>query len=579
MAGESPEDGGSQLPYLLVEGKLVASEDISVQLYFDDLDAGDIAFPLLLIAEFEGKSLVAVPFEAWHRQVTRRRMQPGALSEPAVIEVLAADGVDKTILEPEQYIKCWAGFLKPDLLTHLQPLVDYEDCTFTFGSYGEAHLLPAAESLVAAANEHFAFFSAGDGASSGGEVELLEAGRDADASGSGGLETRVETIEATLKQIGENMNTLLKKFPDSEQTTAPRVSALRKPTKQLAEKPKQPKVHFPHLDAGVVDAALQAGIPPHSLAMMEKLVTQNVRAKKVLEERSDVVLADPLSEEEDDSAGRRPVGGEESGGAPLDPMAATLSKLTTIVSFLAEDKKKVKTASRLDLALDSAQGSSASEAISLGSGKKTAAARRALRTTLSEHPEEIHMCIEKLMYEDLASQTLGPGQPPWGLNARAWVEHRSRINGYKTGAHCAWAFAGILDALVAGKVDLARARACLGLVQLDQAAIDKGSWVLAAELSLEQTPPMSVLSTHQGPNIQDGESPFSRLLDARWAEVTLGHLRDQEEFLTRRKNIGKNIGKSAKEESEESVSWEAKRRAKAKAKSKAGAAAEKNQDA
>ena len=150
MAEESPEEGGSQLPYLLVEGKLVASEDISVQLYFDDLDAGDIAFPLLLIAEFEGKSLVAVPFEAWHRQVTRRRMQPGALSKPAVIEVLAADGVGKTILEPEQYIKCWAGFLKPDLLTHLQPLVDYEDCTFTFGSYGEAHLLPAAESLVAA---------------------------------------------------------------------------------------------------------------------------------------------------------------------------------------------------------------------------------------------------------------------------------------------------------------------------------------------------------------------------------------------------------------------------------------------
>ena len=90
---------------------------------------------------------------------------------------------------------------------------------------------------------------------------------------------------------------------------------------------------------------------------------------------------------------------------------------------------------------------------------------------------------------------------------------------------------------------------------------------------------MSVLATHQCPNVQDGESPFSRLLDSRWAEVTLGHLRDQEEFLTRRKNIGKNSSKTGKEESEESVSWEAKRRAKAKAKTKAAAGSEKGKDA
>lgn len=93
-----------------------------------------------------------------------------------------------------------------------------------------------------------------------------------------------------------------------------------------------------------------------------------------------------------------------------------------------------------------------------------------MRSTFLEHPDEIYMCIEKLMYEDLASQTLGPGQPPVGLNARAWVEFRSRITSYKTGAYCARAFAGIVDAMVAGKYDLARARACLGLLQLDQAA-------------------------------------------------------------------------------------------------------------
>ena len=129
-------------------------------------------------------------------------------------------------------------------------------------------------------------------------------------------------------------------------------------------------------------------------------------------------------------------------------------------------------------------------------------------STFLEHPEEIYNNIERLMYEDLASQTLGPGQQPLGLNARAWVEFRSRITSYKTGAHCAWCFAGILDAMVAGRYDLARARACLGLLQLDQAAIDRGNWTLAAELSLEQSPPMTALASHEGPNVQDGESPF-----------------------------------------------------------------------
>lgn len=74
--------------------------------------------------------------------------------------------------------------------------------------------------------------------------------------------------------------------------------------------------------------------------------------------------------------------------------------------MLANDKKKVNSASKLELALDSSQGSSSSEGFAL---KKTAAARRALRATFSEHPDEIYHNMERLMFEDLASQTLGPG--------------------------------------------------------------------------------------------------------------------------------------------------------------------------
>lgn len=102
-----------------------------------------------------------------------------------------------------------------------------------------------------------------------------------------------------------------------------------------------------------------------------------------------------------------------------------------------------------------------------------------------EHPEEISAILERLMYEDLNSQTLGPGLQPQGLNARAWVEFRSRISNYKTSAHASWATAGILDSLIAGDIPRARARCGLLLLQLDQASIDRGSWGLASELSLD----------------------------------------------------------------------------------------------
>ena len=50
---------------------------------------------------------------------------------------------------------------------------------------------------------------------------------------------------------------------------------------------------------------------------------------------------------------------------------------------------------------------------------------------------------------------------------------------------------------------------------------------------------MSVLSQHQPPAVQDGEMPFSKLLDARWAEVAMAHVKDTEEYVARRSKLGK----------------------------------------
>lgn len=94
----------------------------------------------------------------------------------------------------------------------------------------------------------------------------------------------------------------------------------------------------------------------------------------------------------------------------------------------------------------------------------------------------------------------------------------------------AWCLAGILEALIDGDIhdgDIhrARARACLGL-QLDQTSVDRGSWTLSAELSLEQGPPLTILATYQPPNVLDGNFPFSRLLGPRWSDIAIGHLRN-----------------------------------------------------
>jgi hypothetical protein len=102
---------------------------------------------------------------------------------------------------------------------------------------------------------------------------------------------------------------------------------------------------------------------------------------------------------------------------------------------------------------------------------------------------------------------------------------------------------------------------------IDQTACDRGSWTLAAELALEQGPPLSVLAQHQPPAVGDGEQPFSRLLDPRWAEVALAHLRETDDYLTRRTKLGK---KDAAEASEP----KAKAKSKGKATSSTGKEAE-----
>ena len=448
-------------------------------------------------------------------------------------------------------------------------------------------VLPMAQALVEVAQEHFAFFSATEHPEE--EAPLPVSPTVAVGAGSLNHGDRLTRLESTIEKLTMSIEMLSggkrasawKKGPTNPsmrvefaETTSPSrtsSSSFRKPTPKLKPGGGPEGIHtmYPHLDPGVVHAALQANVPAEQLEQMEKMMASNVKAKKV-KDMNPKLAVDPLSEM-DHGIGLDGEGEEEEDAGSddgLDPVARSLVKLTGIVELLAEDKKKV-TGSKLDQALD-AVGTTTADGLQLGSGKKSASARRLLRTTFAENPAEISQVVERLMYEDLQSQTLGPGLQPTGLNARAWVEFRSKIGAYRSTAHSAWSMAGVLDSLIAGNVAKARCIAGLHLLQIDQASIDHGNWSFAAELSLEQLPPFAALSQHVAPSIQHGEQPFSRLLDSRWSEVMLGFLKDQDDFVTRRKAIAK--APKLKEETDAAADdlWKKK---KAKAKAKAAGAA------
>ena len=545
--------------------------------------------PLLYISEFDGKILVAVPYSAWSRQVSKRALPAGCIVKATVVEVLCCRMSSRSQPLEEPKMKLWVGFLKRQFEKMVHTNVTDFTCDHFFDDTEDDPLLPYAQSLIDAAQDHFAFFSAGEAQEDAqDDAEMIPDLDDGDPEqgGSGSvqlLSKRVTKIETVLEEVNAGMRKLLN--PNSPSMTAAGIfahpSVAKKPADRKAQArgqreafvkptPKNKAQQFPLLDPGVVQAALQAGVPESNLIEMQKLLASNPKAMKMKDINPALhVVTDPLSEEEAEDP-VEDVQAAESGFVETgDPMQDAVQRLTSIVHILANDKKKKSTGSKLEQALDGVATSTGESSSSLGSGKKNAAARRCLRNVFQEHPVEISNVIEKLMYEDLNSMTLGPGQQPLGLNARAWVEYRSRISNYKTSAHASWGIAGVLDSLIGGDISKARARCCLLLLQLDQASIDKGNWSFSSDLSMEGLPPFSALANHQGPSLVDGEQPFSRLLDSRWAEITLGFLKEQDDFLLRRKNIGKIYAVKGKEGEQDDA--DPKRRPKAKAKNKQSA--------
>jgi hypothetical protein len=486
---ELPEEDAPSSPF-------VVSEDGTAQFHYDlwryRTPLGVLIQCIVVSALADGRYLTAFPHASWHRQ-TQKRSLPPILFKPLLVEVLVAH-VTAREEALEDYMKIWVGYISAETYGQMEVFVDGMQIDQEFKLAAATDYLPYAPALVEALDERFAFLSAESGL---GEKHMMREGRSESGLGEEqDIPNRVSSLEVLMEKMNGNLQTLLEKLDrmpgrgttpsQSRVSFAPSASQIPARSAKAESQVKK----FPGLDAAVVSAALAAGVPEENLTEMQRLIGSGGKATQRLREpalrspakKEAMQYAEALDESEEEP--EPGFSGGEPGLAEVGEPATvegTLSKLTELVALLSADKLKRAKASKMDLALDGVHASGSTGDSSSGSaGKRAAAARRALRVGLQETPEEISNVVEKLILEDLMLRTQAPGMPVSDFNARAWVEHRSRIGAYKTSAYMAWAAAGILDDLVKGRVCHARARAALMLVMLDQVAIDRGSWVFGA---------------------------------------------------------------------------------------------------
>ncbi|CAE7253194.1 unnamed protein product, partial [Symbiodinium sp. CCMP2456] len=447
-------------------------------------DAGqEVLVQGLLVKEVEGRLVLAIPASAWHKKVNRRTLPKGFMTKVGAAEVLACAASSRSVPEDDA------------------PSV-------AFGA------LPNGE--VAAVSDHYTFASA-------------ESGQPA---------VHKDALSARLDRLERLLGAAI-----LSGSQAGRVGAKAK-AKVSAKAVARAAAPTGSVDPAVLLAARAAGVPDGTLSEFQRLLGSSA-VGRMQPEPFTTARPNPLQESEDEAeegvlpqevaeggvgALRPPAGEHASQGSQAEAFAAAMFRMMEGYS-----RSQAARTSPLERALEGA-GSGSADPSGMPSTRRNASARRALREALISSPADVAVIVDRLMIEDLTCSAPGAGLEQQ-TSARAWVEHKSRIGGYPTAMHMAWGAAGALDALKAGLIDQARARLFLMILQLDQMSCDKGSWVLASELSLELAPPAHVF--RQRDQSSSASQVYSRILDPRWAEISLTHLREQMDFSERRLKLNK----------------------------------------
>ena len=473
-------------------------------------DGSDSLAAALVGISLEGP-LFCFPGPAWHRKATNRLLPPGSFRKPVKFAVAACEGEEMQVKAGDQTIVVWLGYLTESLAEEVD-FSETHQATVGFGTAENPKLLPFAAALVTAAEDKFNYKSAESGAPDQGAPPVQ---KDPQAS-------RLDLLEKGFLQVQATLEKLL-------QQQGPPMSSLAAVPKVKASTAVAGEDLLKGLDPGVVASAQASGVSTQSLAEMAKVLAGGPgKLEDLPRGRIKKSCKGALSEESSGESGE-----EETPAEPSAQMALAVTQLTKVVKHLAAEKKKPK--NPLEQLLDGVVSSGASGEASIGAGRKGAAALKALKKAVSENPAYLYKTIEHNLREDFEGRTLGPGagDGSGGCSIRGWLEHRSKINQYGT-TRWSWILGGIWQSLIDGKVEEARARCALGVAAADQSAIDN-SWIIAQTALLEATPPFGAFSQHKPPTAT--ELHHSALLDSRWVEVYLNHIKDLDAFQEARKRL------------------------------------------
>ena len=487
------EDGGELPEDLTVRGNLVASGgevDFDYSVGVLSVEASGSSIAVIAVAEVEAEVLVAVPQEAWNKRVAKRLLPAGCLRKVVKVVVPISQSPDRSAAAGEPSLPIWLGILSKEQETNVAydqvPETNFPD-------------LPFAGALVAVAGDHFTFFTA-----------------ESEAARSSQMEERFAALEKQLAQVAQAVSGKGGLGP-TVMPTQPK-SAAKKTNARPTMSPELP----PGLDPGVAQQALQAGVSRDALEEMAGLMAAP---------RPGVLRPPAESREQhvrfvDDEEEDFPEAQDVAGGAG-DPISTAVVQMSRILSQMHMEKQKAKDKT-LEGILDYAESGSGSATATSSSSRSKAAALRSLQRMLVEKPQLIYLEIERAMQQDWERSGRLPGTSAGGVTARGWLEHRSKIQNFPSTVRTAWMIAGILDALRMDRPAEARARCCVALAAMDQQAVDKGSWLLANEVSLEAPPPFHSFALHRAPEVW--EPPHSLLIDPRWCELFMAKLRDISDF-------------------------------------------------
>lgn len=485
---------------------------------------------IIVVSKGASLFLVCVPGNCWDKKAKNRKLPTGFIQKPVSFSVAGTVDVDRADPAEELSVVVWFGWLASQFVEHIQfEAVEASDFRF-IDKDSELPCLPHADALLAVAREKFGLQLQGS------EVERPHLPNGAeDGSRISSLEKRFSRVEAGLNELlglqrgGSGFATAREDASGLDQATS---SALPKASSKKQAKSRNvpdDKAAFPGLDPSSVAMALAAGVPAEHLNIMSQAVQQKPGAlgdapgshstyrKKV----------DPIhvSDEEEEDA-------QEEPPENVDPMTAAVLKLTKIVSNLS----KPKSGDMLEDSMDF--GSSASGLVESGGGvsRKHAAVIRALKRTMKEDPRKLWKIMERNMMEDFALSSSLPNTAAASFTIRGWAEHRSKIQGYPRTVRSVWGIAGVADCLRNGSYDEALCRCLLLMAQYEQESLDRGSFLLAQEFSLEPPAPVSTFAGHQIPDVT--EMAYTRVLDQRWIEAFASRLKDVDHYIDMRRKLG-----------------------------------------